>query len=42
MEIRSKKYKEELFSNGFGNYNEEISLKNNEDKELINYNSLKE
>ncbi|WP_215536646.1 chromosome replication/partitioning protein [Borreliella bavariensis] len=42
MEIKSKKYKEELFSNRFGNDNEEINLQNSEDKELVNYNNLKE
>lgn len=42
MKIKAKKDKEELFSNRFGNYNEEINLKNDQDKELLNYNNLKE
>ncbi|WP_418905321.1 chromosome replication/partitioning protein (plasmid) [Borreliella turdi] len=35
-------YKKELFSNRFGNHKEEINLNENQDKELANYNNLKE
>ncbi|ACJ73521.1 MULTISPECIES: chromosome replication/partitioning protein [Borreliella] len=42
MKIKAKKDKEELFSNRFGNYNEEVDSNADQDKELINYNNLKE
>ncbi|MCD2332813.1 chromosome replication/partitioning protein [Borreliella americana] len=42
MKIKAEKDKEALFSNRFGNCNEEISLNDDQDKELANYNNLKE
>ncbi|WP_421114478.1 chromosome replication/partitioning protein (plasmid) [Borreliella americana] len=42
MKIKAEKDKEALFSNRFGNCNEEISLNEDQDKELVNYNNLKE
>ncbi|SCW43129.1 Putative plasmid partition protein [Borreliella japonica] len=42
MKIKAEKDKEELFINRFGNYNEETNLKDDREKELLNYSNLKE
>ncbi|ACO38198.1 chromosome replication/partitioning protein [Borreliella burgdorferi] len=42
MKIKAEKDKEALFSNRFGDCNEETSLNDDQDKELANYNNLKE
>ncbi|ADQ30014.1 chromosome replication/partitioning protein [Borreliella burgdorferi] len=42
MKIKAEKDKEALFSNRFGDCNEETNLNDDQDKELANYNNLKE
>ncbi|XOU12864.1 chromosome replication/partitioning protein (plasmid) [Borreliella americana] len=42
MKIKAEKDKDALFSNRFGDCNEETNLNDDQDKELANYNNLKE